>query len=99
MFLLRCVNLELFLEMVLCARNLQIIVNDIISPGERQFWKKRLRHDSIVSPENRKRQAQENIGSQKSLILGSIVQHPRISKPHFRTFLERELGTFGRGNR
>ena len=30
MFLLRCVNLALFLEMVLCARNLQIIVNDII---------------------------------------------------------------------
>ena len=39
------------------------------------------------------------MGSQKSLILGSIVQYPRISKPHYRTFLERELGTFGWANR
>ena len=39
------------------------------------------------------------MSSQKSLILGSIVQCPRLSKPHYRTFLERELGTFGRANR
>ena len=37
-------------------------------------------------------------GLSKSLILGSIVQYPRTSKPHYRTFLERELGTFGRVN-
>ena len=34
------------------------------------------------------------MGSKKSLIPGSIVQYPRILKPHYRTFLERELGTF-----
>ena len=30
MLLLRCVNLTLFLEIVHCARNLQIMVNNII---------------------------------------------------------------------
>jgi len=35
----------------------------------------------------------------QSLILGFIVQYRGISKPHYRTFLERELGTFDKGNR
>ena len=39
------------------------------------------------------------MGSQKSLILGPIIQYPRISKPHYRTFRERELRTFGTANR
>ena len=39
------------------------------------------------------------MSSQKSSIRGSIIQYPRISKPHDRTLFERELGTFGRANR
>jgi len=35
----------------------------------------------------------------QSLILGFIVQYRGISKPHYRTFLERELGTSGKGKR